>query len=32
MVNRKRVRRLMREMGLVAIWQKPNPSKPFGTL
>lgn len=27
-VNRKRVRRLMREMGLVAIWQKPNTSKP----
>lgn len=27
-VNRKRVQRLMREMGLEAIWQKPNTSKP----
>ena len=27
-VNRKRVRRLMREMGLEAIWQRPNTSKP----
>nr|WP_144428251.1 IS3 family transposase [Azospirillum thiophilum] len=27
-INRKRVRRLMREMGLAAIWQKPNTSKP----
>ena len=28
MVNRKRVRRLMRLMGLVAIYQRPNTSKP----
>jgi len=27
-INRKRVRRLMREMGLEVIWQKPNTSKP----
>ena len=27
-VNRKRVRRLMRQMGLPVIWQKPNTSKP----
>ena len=27
-VNRKRVRRLMREMGLEVIWRKPNTSKP----
>jgi putative transposase len=27
-VNRKRVRRLMREMGLQVIWQRPNTSKP----
>jgi transposase InsO family protein len=27
-VNRKRVRRLMRQMGLHVIWQKPNTSKP----
>ena len=27
-VNRKRVRRLMRQMGLQVIWQKPNTSKP----
>lgn len=27
-VNRKRVRRLMREMGLAVIWRKPNTSKP----
>ena len=27
-INRKRVRRLMREMGLAGIWQKPNTSKP----
>ena len=27
-VNRKRVRRLMRRMGLHVIWQKPNTSKP----
>jgi putative transposase len=27
-VNRKRVRRLMRQMGLAVIWQKPNTSKP----
>jgi putative transposase len=27
-VNRKRVRRLMREMGLQVIWRKPNTSKP----
>lgn len=27
-VNRKRVRRLMRKMGLMAIYQKPNTSKP----
>jgi putative transposase len=27
-VNRKRVRRLMRRMGLQVIWQKPNTSKP----
>lgn len=27
-VNRKRVQRLMREMGLEAIWRKPNTSKP----
>jgi len=27
-VNRKRVRRLMREMGLHVIWQRPNTSKP----
>jgi putative transposase len=27
-VNRKRVARLMREMGLEAIWRKPNTSKP----
>jgi putative transposase len=28
LVNRKRVRRLMREMGLEVIWRKPNTSKP----
>jgi putative transposase len=27
-VNRKRVRRLMRQMGLQVIWQNPNTSKP----
>jgi putative transposase len=27
-VNRKRVRRLMRKMGLEAIWQKPKTSQP----
>ena len=27
-INRKRVRRLMREMGLDVIWRKPNTSKP----
>jgi putative transposase len=27
-VNRKRVRRLMRQMGLQVVWQKPNTSKP----
>src|SRR5207237_3454187 len=27
-VNRKRVRRLMRLLGVVAIYQRPNPSKP----
>jgi putative transposase len=27
-VNRKRVRRLMRQMGLQVIWQKPNTSQP----
>lgn len=27
-VNRKRVRRLMREMGLAVIWRRPNTSKP----
>ncbi|MBF0329957.1 MAG: IS3 family transposase, partial [Nitrospirae bacterium] len=27
-VNRKRIRRLMRQMGLMAIYQKPNTSKP----
>jgi len=27
-INRKRVRRLMREMGLEVIWRKPNTSKP----
>jgi putative transposase len=27
-VNRKRIRRLMREMGLEVIWRKPNTSKP----
>lgn len=27
-VNRKRVRRLMREMGLAVIWRQPNTSKP----
>ena len=27
-VNRKRIRRLMRVMGLAVIWQKPNTSKP----
>jgi hypothetical protein len=28
LVNRKRVRRLMRLLGLVAIYQRPNTSKP----